>query len=336
MSEMLRVCVVGAGSLGTYFATRLASTPSTAVTLVRRSRGDGKVCSTGPGTVTVDLLDGSAMRAEVTDVAFGLDNVPFNADIHPFDLTLVTVKNKDTKDIGTQLARAAEQGLIVPDRSLVVSLQNGMGNADIIADALKPYPGIKVLQGLTYLGASVVGEQHVRFNGPGITCVGPESEPALQAFAKRLNQSSIMKGLMDAEEVMVSDDVRSMVWTKLLVNSILNPVTAMIREKNGCLLREELRPLIQSACDEFEQIVAHEDGVRLLTEPHGSALNLVLHVARLTQPNTSSMFADVLAGRETEIEAINGFLTRRADEHQIQVPVLEGLYKIILGLQQKQ
>ncbi|GBG23795.1 Ankyrin repeat and SAM domain-containing protein 3 [Hondaea fermentalgiana] len=332
------------GSLGTYFAARLAASENTAVTLVRRGGGASTSTHAGPArrVVRVDLPDGEAVETEVAQVLRGWErSAELDRDLWPFDLTLVTVKSKDTEKVGTQLAQAAAHGLLVPDKSVILSLQNGMGNADVLRSALDGYPGLRVYQGLTYLGASVVDDQYVRLNGSGRTCVGPAEDPVLRTFAERMERScnraspDQSQGSWERveEAVVLSDDVASMVWTKLLANAVINPVTAMLRDKNECVARQGLRPLVTEACAEFERIMKHEKGVKLLLGEHASAADFVVHVARQTGRNTSSMLADVQSGRQTEIEAINGFLVRRAHQHGVLAPTLEGLYRIILGLE---
>ncbi|MDP6380774.1 MAG: ketopantoate reductase C-terminal domain-containing protein, partial [Phycisphaerae bacterium] len=125
-----------------------------------------------------------------------------------------------------------------------------------------------------------------------------------------------------AEEV----DILPLVWGKAVVNSAINPICGLARVSNGELLkRKPLRELADAVCLEGQH-VARAAGIRL---PYKSAYEVVQRTCRQTSANRCSMLQDMEAGRETEIEFLNGALCRIASQHGVTVPVNWTLTQII-------
>jgi 2-dehydropantoate 2-reductase len=290
------VLVFGAGSLGSLVGGLLATAHD--VTLVGR---DPHV-----ETVRTDGLRVSGVESLETRPAATTDGSDASAD-----LAVVTVKAHDTETAARTLATG--------DLGAVCSLQNGMGNEDVLATHLDA----PVLAGATTLGARLRAPGHVEWLGRGTVTVGPWRPADDAATAERVAEAFAAAGL-DAD---ATTDARSLLWEKLAVNAAINPVTALARVENGAVAEPPLSDLAETAAVEAAE-VARADGASLSA---AEARRDVETVARATARNRSSMHADVARGRRTEIDAINGYVVERAAALDRAVPANRTLAALIRG-----
>jgi 2-dehydropantoate 2-reductase len=290
------VLVFGAGSLGSLVGGLLATAHD--VTLVGR---DPHV-----ETVRTDGLRVSGVESLETRPAATTDGSDASAD-----LAVVTVKAHDTETAARTLATG--------DPGAVCSLQNGMGNEDVLATHLDA----PVLAGATTLGARLRAPGHVEWLGRGTVTVGPWRPADDAATAERVAEAFAAAGL-DAD---ATTDARSLLWEKLAVNAAINPVTALARVENGAVAEPPLSDLAETAAVEAAE-VARADGASLSA---AEARRDVETVARATARNRSSMHADVARGRRTEIDAINGYVVERAAALDRAVPANRTLAALIRG-----
>jgi 2-dehydropantoate 2-reductase len=279
-----KVLIVGTGALGTLFAARLSAVGAQVTML---------------GTWDAGL---AALNADGAHIE-GVGCFPVLATADPTECrdaksVLVLVKSWQTARIASQLAEC-----LAPD-GLVLTLQNGLGNDAVLASALGAH---RVSQGITTLGATLTEPGHVRMAG--------EAPIWLQAF---LQDGLLVEMLREAGfPVEIVDDIRARVWGKLVVNAAINPLTALLRVKNGVLLESAstLDLLGDLACEAAAVAFAH--GVTL---PFPDPKRAVEEVACSTSENLSSMLRDVLRGAPTEVDAINGAIVRTGDEKEVPVP----------------
>jgi len=335
----LRVCIVGAGSLGCLFATRL-SYAGALVTLVQRGPQSGEGVVRDKVTIRLDHPAKQEKKEAVVTLAEGLDSLNRGGleDNDPFDLVMVNVKHHDTKGVANGLFRALERNVLQP-KSAIVSMQNGIGNTDILKSVLggKVSPG-SILPGLTYTGASLTEPLVSRCNGNGATIIqAPRSDISVSFESQHVSdilhrfQICYNAGTQDeAGFASVVDDIMPLMWTKLLVNAVLNPIVALANQTNSYILDPWVLPMVQASCDEFEQLAVKED-VELQLNGH-SPVDFVLSVGKASNTNVCSTVADLRQGRQTELEAINGFVSRRAAAHGLKVPVLDSLYRLVSTL----
>ncbi|MCU0637686.1 MAG: 2-dehydropantoate 2-reductase [Methanothrix sp.] len=197
-----------------------------------------------------------------------------------------------------------------------VLLMNGMGNREaFLQEGLDP---ARLFEGITSFGVLLAGEGRIELKGRGKTVLQDKMSLEERRF---LEERFSEKGF----ELEFSPDFRMHQFLKLLVNAAINPITALTRRQNGVVLSPALRSTVQAVVAEVAAVAAAE-GLAISEE---EALALVLSVAEKTAANTSSMLQDVLRGRKTEIEAINGYIVRRAERHGIEVPVNEALYGMV-------
>jgi 2-dehydropantoate 2-reductase len=189
---------------------------------------------------------------------------------------------------------------------LVVVLQNGLG-IRTLAERVLARP---VLRAVTFLAAAALEPGHVAFNAVGKTYFPPGRE-VLEAWR-----------VSDAPAVQVPD-LLTYVWRKLAINAVINPLSALLGVENGALL--PLRHTSRALVEEVVR-VANREGIRM---EGAETLAKVRSSMRQTARNTSSMLQDVRAGRQTEIDWINGAIVRLADRRRIPVPHNRSLVEML-------
>jgi 2-dehydropantoate 2-reductase len=251
--------------------------------------------------------------------------------IGPCDVVLVLVKSHQT-------ARAAEQArqllnekggtrndeskapFIVPRSSLIVTLQNGLGNREILAAVLDER---RVGQGVTTLGATLLGPGRVRHAGQGPTLFGTAPDRAGMAALAGLFEAC---GL-PAE---LTDDLDGLVWGKLVANAGINALSALLRVPNGALAATpQARALVGRAAAEAAAVAA----ARCVRLPYADPAAHALAIAEATAANRSSTLQDVLRGSPTEIDAINGAVAREGQRLGVPTPVNALLAELVAALE---
>ncbi len=269
------VGIVGGGALGTLLADRLLGT-GTRVRVVVRSESRRV-----------------ALARDYPALAAGPD---FDL-LNECRLVLLCVKAYDTEEIARTLA-----GLQLRDTALC-ALQNGWGHMEILAASLSNAP---LLAGAVSMGAYLDDNGSVHATGQGEILIAPWRSGDT-AWAKRAADA-----LHDAAiRTAIRPDARAVLWRKLVLNSAINPVTAIARCTNGALLRERaLRHLAEQAAREAAR-VGWKLGLLEATFDPSRALRSILQE---TSENRSSMMEDLARRRRTEIEEINGAVVRLANQ----------------------
>jgi 2-dehydropantoate 2-reductase len=286
------IVVFGAGSLGSLLGGLLAR--EHAVTLVGRDRHVSAIREAG-------LRITGAIEATV---------YPDAALVPPksADLAVVCVKAFDTE--------AAADALAGCELNACVSVQNGLGNEAILADRLES----TVLAGTSTYGAIHSGPGAVECTGVGRVVLGPPAGGS-SATADRIGNAFETAGIVTT----VADDMPERLWEKLAVNAGLNATTALARLENEAVLRGDARAVATDAARETAT-VARTEGVSLTGAEAEDAL---ASVAEATAENTSSMHQDVLDGQRTEVDAINGYVERRAEANGVDAPVNATLARLL-------
>ncbi|NDJ77517.1 MAG: 2-dehydropantoate 2-reductase [Chloroflexi bacterium] len=233
------------------------------------------------------------------------------------DLALVLTKAHQTQQVATRAARSLKRD------GIALTLQNGVGNATILAQAVGSE---RATQGITTLGAStrgLPGKLYLAGTGSITLATRPEIAPQMERIAALFRQAGLTTTL--------SDDVRGLIWGKLAVNAAINPLTAILRAPNGALLESTWAQQLAAQAAEEVATVARAEGVTL---PFDDAAAYALEVARQTANNQSSMLQDVLRGAITEIDAICGAVIRRGAARDIPTPVNETLHALVKALEE--
>jgi 2-dehydropantoate 2-reductase len=292
--------IVGTGALATLFAARLARS-GVGVTMLG-TWAEGLQALRRDGARLVD--------AEAREERYPVAVSAHASDLPPIRYALVLVKSWQTERAARELATC-----LAPD-GLALTLQNGLGNREILATRLGPE---RVALGSTTTGATLLGPGMAKPGGEGKISV--ESHRRLQTLAGMLESAGF--------EIEVVKDASAVIWRKLVINAAINPLTALLRIPNGQLLeRPSARSLMHSLAAETAA-VATAEGARMARR---SAVNAVENVALRTAANHSSMFQDVLRGAPTEIDAICGAVARAGRKHQLPTPLNQACLQLVRAL----
>jgi 2-dehydropantoate 2-reductase len=299
----MRVAVVGPGALGCLFASLLTEGGLEVVLVDHRPERAARLLR--EGIHIQDARGGPARRLRPRATADVLE-------VGTVDLVMVCTKAQDTP------AAAAGLGALVGPDTQVWSVQNGLGNLETLVTAVGEG---RALGGTTAQAACWDRDGALLHAGEGPTRVG-EPRPAVEP-GPRARAVAVALGSAGLPIEAVAD-VRREIWAKLLVNASLNPVTALARVPNGALCeRPGLWQAAEALLDEALQVAAAQG----YTFSRAEALARLEEVARRTATNRSSMLADVLAGRPTEVDALSGALARLgpAPLHALVAGLLRGM-----------
>ena len=281
--------ILGAGAIGGLWAVRLLSC-GYPVHLIERLSSS----TTHRSLCLID--DGHEARCDVPVRASNS-----HSTLSPL---LITTKAGDTATALTPLLDDLQPG------DIVLLLQNGMGVDEWLRQRR---PDLHILTGITTDGVYRRGRNTLVLAGRGKTLIGgetPDEQLAAIEIAQQWNKCGA--------NVEVVTDIRSQRWQKLAINCAINPLTALYRCKNGELEQHaEALVTMRDICTEVAIIMQAEG----LSADGETLFKVACQVARQTSANTSSMLADVIAERPTEIDFMNGYVVNMALRHSIATPI---------------
>jgi 2-dehydropantoate 2-reductase len=227
------------------------------------------------------------------------------------EIVLFCVKTTDTAATARELAPRLAKN------ALVVSLQNGVDNAEQIHTA----SGLHALAAAVYVAASVPSPGVVKHVGRGDLVVGPKSA-ATERVAGVFERAGV--------QCKISDHLATELWTKLVWNCGLNAISALGKATYGDILAsEDALQLVEGAV--FEVIfVAKAAGVHLpLFEDAKAALAGAYKVAESMAATRSSTAQDMMRGKKTEIDSLNGFVVSKGRELHVPTPINHALFALV-------
>jgi len=222
------------------------------------------------------------------------------------DLTFLTVKAYDTENAVKSLSKV--------DCGVVCSLQNGLHIEKIMEKYLT-----KFLRGVTTYASYIVDWGHIYYAAEGEVIIGNKSDYVKTVF-ELLKSCNI--------NVTISDNIHKKIWEKAVVNAVINPITALCKIRNGVIIKsQELWELAEKIINECKTVA----------KAHGYELenveDLVKSVIMKTSKNKSSMLQDIEKGKKTEIDYINGMISKIAEELGLQAPVNYTLTKLVKAIE---
>ena len=301
----MRIAVIGAGAMGSLFGSLLAAVAP--VVLVNHRKAH------------IDAINAKGLSVEGPDGSCRVQRLAAVSDPKAlgerFDLAIVFTKAGQTRAAAETAARLLKPG------GVALSLQNGLGNREVLAEVLGPR---RALVGVTSQGATLVGPGHVRHAGDGPTWIARAGPPERVAAAvcRLFNAAGIQTEL--------ADDADALVWGKLIVNVGINALAALLRVPNGVLAAEPACQGLMAQAVAEAVAVAHARGIAL---PYPDPLAHVKAVCRRTAQNRASMLQDVLRGAPTEVAVINGAVARLAGELGLAAPVNTLLTALVAALE---
>ncbi|CAN5198877.1 2-dehydropantoate 2-reductase [soil metagenome] len=293
-----RIAVMGAGAVGCYYGGMLARAGHSVVLIGR------------PDHVQAIARDGLRLEAHGRDEHIALEASTEPDDVRGAKLVLFCVKSTDTEPAAAQM-----QPHLEPD-ALLLTLQNGVDNAERLRLVITQ----PVAAAVVYVATEMAGPGHVRHHGRGELVIEPSAGSAA------VQQMLIAAGVPTE----ISANVRGALWAKLILNCAYNALSAISRLPYGRLVQgfgvtDVMRDVVAECLS-----VAAADGV----EVAGDVPAAVARIAQSMPSQYSSTAQDLMRGKKSEIDHLNGFVLRRGEALGIATPanrVLHTLVKLIEG-----
>jgi len=294
-----KIAVVGAGAVGGYFGGLLARAGAPVVMIGRPSFVDA-VKKNGLFLDTLQFQESVRVEAS-TD----LDTV------RGAEIVLFSVKTTDNATTARALAP-----LLAPS-AIVLSLQNGVDNVEQIRAAA----AIEALPVVVYVAASVPEPGRVKHVGRGDLVIGPRSERTERVAALFARANVPCR---------ISENIEGELWTKLVWNCALNAVSALGRAKYGQIAASvDAWKVVESAVHEVLAVARAANVHPPELEDPKAALAGALMVATQMSEALSSTAQDMNRGKRTEIDSLNGYVSRRGAELGVPTPVNHALYALV-------
>jgi 2-dehydropantoate 2-reductase len=293
-----RIAVVGAGAVGGYFGGMLARAGAPVVMIgraafVEAARKNGLLLDTLQFKETVRVEASAELEA-----------------VRGAEIILFCVKTTDTESTARTLAP------LLSSSATVVSLQNGVDNAETIRAA-----GIDALSAVVYVAASVPEPAHVKHVGRGDLVVGPRNVRS-EKFAALFERAGVA--------CRISDNIDGELWTKLIWNCALNAISALGRAKYGQIAAsEDALKIVENVVNEVLAVAAAARIQLPGVETPQAGLAGALKIATQMSGAISSTGQDLMRGKRTEIDSLNGYISRRGAELGVPTPVNHALYALV-------
>ena len=296
----MKIAVLGAGAVGSYYGALLARAGNEVVLIGRAAhvdavRRDGLRLETAAGCARVAL----AASTQASDVAGA-------------ELVLFCVKSGDSDSAAAQIAPFLAAG------ARLVCLQNGVDNARRVRALVDR----EVIAAVVYVAVELAGAGHVRHHGRGELVLGdsPASAALVELFAGAGVPAS------------VSDNVVGELWAKLVVNCAYNALSAITRLPYAQLVASPgIEATMHDVVDEC-LAVAQGEGVRVA----GDVRAAVWRIAQTMPGQLSSTAQDLMRGKRSEIDALNGHIVRRGAVLGIATPVNGALWALVKAIEPRQ
>jgi 2-dehydropantoate 2-reductase len=303
----MRIAVVGCGSLGLLWGTRLAELPYDCTLLTRTNEQKKSLLEQGVLFHTLKQVK------KVIDVQVETTKlIPIGP---PYDVVWVTVKQIHLISLLPYI-----ETITHPD-SQILFWQNGLGHEQLIA-CLQNRPW--TYAAITTEGARKVGFREVHHTGIGTSWLGSfpktkqQPHPTLLQLIDEISQKYSLP-------ISVTEDVLKKIWQKLMINSVINPLTAIYEIKNGTLLNPKWKPYMYSILNEAIQVTKKMG----MTFCRQEIMEQVYEVCLQTAANESSMLQDLKRGLKTEIDYINGAIVNWGRKNTVDTPVNQRLVEKI-------
>jgi len=299
-----KICVVGCGALGSVIAAHLARLDDVEVYAYDIWREHVRA-----------IRDNGLRISGIADLCVKLHATSDASDIPACDFGIFATKSIHTR---SALEHASH---IFQNSAAVCSVQNGLGNEEIIAERVR-----YVIRGATTLAAHMRGPGHAGFEFYSNLWIGP-FEPSGTPYSLVEQLAALMSraGL----RVVPMPDARGAQWTKLIFNSAANPVGALARLHHRAATYFPPTGALYEGLLREGEAVARVLGITL----HGDPRAMIAEGANAPGKRNASMLLDVLAQRETEVGFINGAIADCGEKLGVPVPLNRAMWQLVKGLE---
>ena len=295
----MKIAVMGAGAVGCYYGGMLARAGHDVV-LIGRQRHAEAINRDGLRLQTVSFDEN--VRLKACAASSGVKNA---------DVVLCCVKSSDT------VQAASEMAPFLKADAVVVSLQNGIENPDLLRTQLHQ----EILPAAVYVATEMAGDGHVRHHGAGQLVIGqsPRSSEVADMF--------VSAGI----PVEISDNIQGVLWTKLIVNCAYNALSAITTLPYGKLVQHTgVEQVLRDVVDECLAVAA-KAGVT----PVGNVWEGVQRIPQIMANQTSSTAQDLKRGRRSEIDHLNGCIVRKGEALGVATPANRLLHTLVKILESR-
>jgi len=297
-----RVCIVGAGTIGSLFAGHLAQVADVCVLTRRREHADAL------NRCGLSVTGRSELEARVVATADP-------AELPPFDLAILCCKGTDLEEAARSLEGRS------PEATLM-TVQNGLGAEEVV----RRHGPWELISAITFMSGTRRSDTEVEYILDTATWLGPYGDTT---FSRVEEVAALIRSSGLRAEAF--EDLRPSQWSKLVFNATVNGVAALTGLPHDVHFAEEGDPTdlgrLVHALMEEGKAVAHAVGPGLAEDPW----EMNVHATRSGSAHYPSMLEDVEARRPTEVESINGALVREAERVGIDVPLQHALYALVRG-----
>jgi 2-dehydropantoate 2-reductase len=299
----VRICIVGCGAIGGLYAAHLAQLPDVDVWAYDASEEN----------VAAINRDGLRLTGHV-EMTARVNARTDAVEIPPCALGILATK-------GTVTAAAMAATAAVFTDGAVCSVQNGIGNEEVVAEHVP-----RVMRGVTLPAGRLQAPGVIHMDAPGTTWIGPfEPQPARGEEIERLSELLNASGM----ETRALPDVRGAQWTKLLFNASTNPLAALTGLTHGQLCHHPPTRALAGALIDEGRAVADVLGIVLDADPSA----LIDEAAATNFHHRPSMLQDVTARRPTEIATLNGGIVGAAARAGVSAPLHAAIVELVSGLE---
>jgi 2-dehydropantoate 2-reductase len=300
----MKICIVGCGAVGSLFAAHLAKA------------GEAEVWAYDVWREHTDAIRRNGLRLSgADDFTAQLNATSDPKELPRCDYGIVATKAIHTRSAISQVAH------IFNENSAVCSVQNGVGNEEIIAEYVK-----FVIRGTTFPAGHPIAHGHIGYDIKGDTWIGP-FEPTRTPMEKVEELAGLITRA--GMNTIALKDARGAQWTKLIFNASTNPVGALTLLHHGAATHFGPTGQLFNDLIAEGEAVAHKMGIDL----HGDPRNLVQKGANAPGKHRASMFQDVLARRQTEVDFMNGAIVKWGEKIGVPTPLNRAMWELIKGLE---
>ncbi len=306
-----RIAVVGAGAVGCYFGGMLARAGAP-VTLIGRALHVEAIQRDGLFIESIHFSERISVSAS-TEIAAARDA----------QIVLFSVKTVDTENAAKLL-----EPFLAPD-AVVVSLQNGVDNTERI----HAVTGIEAISAVVYIAASMSGPGRVKHSGRGDLIIGSSAGHRLpkgglnRSIVENVGATFTRAGV----PCRISENITVELWEKLIMNCAYNALSALTRARYGRIVKDPATMEVMKHAVLEAVAVAGAAGIRLSAD---SVIAAGLRLGEAMPEALSSTAQDIGRGKPTEIDSLNGFVSRKGAELSVPTPVNEILYSLVKLLEQ--
>ena len=301
----MRVAVIGCGAVGSLFAANLGTLD------------DVEVWAYDPWREHVEAINAEGLRLSgAGDVVGRVRATADPAELPPCDFGIVATKSMHTSTAVEATAHALEQGA-------VCSVQNGAGNEELVAEHVR-----EVIRGTTFPAGHIIEPGHVGWDTRGDTHIGA-FEPSPAPFEKVQELAdACTRGGMPTHAL---EDARGAQWRKLIFNAASNAIGALTGFTHGRIAEFPPTRELAWAVMAEGRAVSEAQGIVLDMSPE----ELFDHAARkdIAYGHKPSMLQDIEAGRETEIDFLNGAIVAFGERYGIDAPLNRALTALVKARQ---